>query len=192
MACIIFFMETLPITPLTTNKTLTPEKAQQAASDNSFFGTLIDVINPLQHIPVVSTFYREATGDTMSAGANILGGGLFGGVLGAASSLLNVAVEEGTGKDIGGNIMAGLTADGQPTGPVYSAPSTELKADDGQALVTIAYTGASPEIPKPEFYSLNTVPALSTYVNPALGLNDSNKAEQFKTDLSKTAIDMMS
>lgn len=183
-------MQTIPITPLSTShQTQSADKAQAKASDNSFFGTLIDIINPLQHIPVVSTFYREATGDTMSAGANVIGGGLFGGVLGAASSLLNVAVEAGTGQDIGANIIAGMAPD--QTGPVYNSPSTELKADEGQALVTIAYTGASPEIPKPEFYSLSNVPALSTYVNASLGLNDSNKAEQFKTDLSKTALDMM-
>lgn len=184
-------MQTIPITPLSTShQAQNAEKAQAKASDNSFFGTLIDIINPLQHIPVVSTFYREATGDTMSAGANVIGGGLFGGVLGAASSLLNVAVEAGTGQDIGANLMAALP-DGSSPAPLYSAPSTVLKADEGQALVTIAYTGASPEIPKPEFYSLSNVPALSTYVNPSLGLNDSNKAEQFKTDLSKTALDMM-
>src|SRR5690349_12138760 len=46
--------------------------------DGFSFGALLDAINPLQHIPVVSTIYRAATGDTIGPAPRIMGGALFG------------------------------------------------------------------------------------------------------------------
>ena len=57
------------------------------------FKDFLDVINPLQHIPVVSTIYQHLTGDTIAPVAEIVGGGLFGGPIGAAASLASVAVK---------------------------------------------------------------------------------------------------
>lgn len=39
------------------------------------FGEFLDVINPLQHLPIISSIYRAATGDEISLGARLLGGG---------------------------------------------------------------------------------------------------------------------
>lgn len=75
--------------------------------DGFTFSDLIDVINPLQHIPLVSTMYREASEDTIDAGARIMGSTLFFGPLGLAGAVTNVLIEEGTGQDIGEHI-AGL------------------------------------------------------------------------------------
>ena len=63
------------------------------------FGDLVDIINPLQHIPVVSTLYRNVTGDEIRGSGRVLGGAIFGGPLGAGSSLMNVVVKDSTGKD---------------------------------------------------------------------------------------------
>jgi hypothetical protein len=38
------------------------------------FADFIDIINPLQHIPIVSTLYRSMTGDTIGGPARIHGG----------------------------------------------------------------------------------------------------------------------
>ena len=43
-------------------------------ADGLTFGDVLDVINPLQHIPVVSTIYRAITGDEISPGARVAGG----------------------------------------------------------------------------------------------------------------------
>ncbi len=61
--------------------------------DKSSFGftDFIDIINPLQHIPLVSNFYQSTTGDTMGAIAQIVGGALFGGPVGAVASMASVA-----------------------------------------------------------------------------------------------------
>lgn len=88
--------------------------ASPAADDGEFsFFDLLDVVNPLQHIPIVSTLYREISGDTIGNPARIAGGFLFGGVIGLAGSVANAIVDETTGKDVGDHLM-GLV-DGSPS-----------------------------------------------------------------------------
>lgn len=53
----------------------------------------IDLINPLQHIPLVGQVYRMITGDTISAEASILGGTLFGGPMGMAAASISALME---------------------------------------------------------------------------------------------------
>jgi hypothetical protein len=69
------------------------------------FADLIDIVNPLQHIPVVNTIYRHMTGDQISAPAQFMGATLYGGPLGGALSLANIAVEDYTGRGIGDTVM---------------------------------------------------------------------------------------
>lgn len=86
----------------------TPEAAFSGvpAEQRLGFADFLDVINPLQHIPVVATLYRKATGDQISAPAQFMGGVLFGGPLGAASAMADVAMRERTGKGFGENVAA--------------------------------------------------------------------------------------
>lgn len=70
------------------------------------FGDLVDMVNPLQHIPLVGHLYREVTGDDIKPIAQIIGGGVYGGAIGAASGLVNTVIEYETGKDLTGNVMA--------------------------------------------------------------------------------------
>lgn len=74
--------------------------------DGLTFLDVLDIINPLQHIPVVSTIYRAVTGDEIAAGPRVIGGALFGGLIGAVSSLINAIVDEISGKDIGEHIIS--------------------------------------------------------------------------------------
>jgi hypothetical protein len=86
----------------------------QAFGEDGFtFLDFLDIINPLQHIPVVSTIYRDLTGDTLDHGSRVVGGTLFGGPIGALVSVVNVLFEETTGKDMGEHMMA-LFADDTP------------------------------------------------------------------------------
>ncbi len=75
-------------------------------NDGFTFEDFLDLINPLQHIPIVSTIYRAATGDDISTGARVLGGALFGGILGFLGAVFNAIVAEATGKDIGEHALA--------------------------------------------------------------------------------------
>lgn len=70
---------------------------------------LVDVVNPMQHIPVVATIYRDVTDDEIKPAAKIAGGTLFGGVLGFASSLVDSMIEEASGQDIGETAMAAIS-----------------------------------------------------------------------------------
>ena len=70
------------------------------------FLDLVDMINPLQHIPVVSTIYRNMTGDTIKPMSRVVGGAAFGGPLGAASGVVNALFQIETGKDVADNMVA--------------------------------------------------------------------------------------
>ncbi len=85
----------------------------------------IDIINPLQHIPVVSTVYRHLTGDEISPGARLAGGTLFGGPVGFAGALADTIYEDATGTNIGDTVMAAVF--GSPDDP--SAGSALASAD---------------------------------------------------------------
>lgn len=77
------------------------------SNENAFgFGDLVDMVNPLHHIPLVGYLYRKITGDQIKPIGNIIGGALFAGPLGAASGLVNMVIEAETGKDIPGNALA--------------------------------------------------------------------------------------
>ncbi len=61
--------------------------------DGFTFGDIIDIVNPLQHIPIVSNIYRKMTGDTIAPAMEIAGGALFGGPLGAVAALVTTAYQ---------------------------------------------------------------------------------------------------
>ncbi|HMA14899.1 MAG TPA: hypothetical protein VKP12_08955, partial [Kiloniellaceae bacterium] len=83
-----------------------------ASSAGEFtFGDFLDIINPLQHIPIVSNIYREITGDEISPHARILGDTLFGGPTGFLASIANVLYEEIAGEDVGETALALFTGD---------------------------------------------------------------------------------
>lgn len=81
-------------------------QGQTTKTDEQFtFGDLIDMVNPLHHIPVIGHLYREITGDEIKSTSRIIGGAAFGGPFGAASALVDSVVKEETGKDIGSNAV---------------------------------------------------------------------------------------
>lgn len=92
--------------------------------DGFTFDDVLDMVNPLQHIPVASKTYQKATGDTASEGAKFVGGAVFGvligGPLGLATALVNAAVRHDTGKDLPEHALA-LVTDESATALVEAA-----------------------------------------------------------------------
>ncbi len=88
------------------------------ASLDTAFEDMLDIVNPLQHLPVVGTLYRAITGDQISAIPKIAGDALYGGLWGAVSAVADTAFEAITGKDFGSTMLAmvtdGLGLDGDP------------------------------------------------------------------------------
>lgn len=107
------------------------DAARSVNADEAFgFGDLVDMINPLQHLPVIGHVYREITGDEIKPISRIIGGGVFGGGIGAASGLIDTVVEYETGKDMAENTMALVTEGRKPQYRSEIAKSIDTKDTD--------------------------------------------------------------
>ncbi|MEQ8232021.1 MAG: hypothetical protein RLW61_05530 [Gammaproteobacteria bacterium] len=69
--------------------------------DGLTFGDLVDLVNPLHHLPVIGNLYRKLTGDTIAPALRIGGGALFGGPFGAALAAAGVVAGSLLGRDGG-------------------------------------------------------------------------------------------
>jgi CheY-like chemotaxis protein len=115
--------------------------------DGLTFWDFLDIVNPLQHIPVISTLYRSITGDEIDPAAKIAGGTLYGGPVGAISSLVDVAIDADTGKDIGEHAMT-------------------LIQEEHQAIETASLTAITPSTSAASFALTSTASAINS--NPYL------------------------
>lgn len=82
--------------------------------DGLSFADVLDIVNPLQHVPVIGHLYRNVTGDSIDPGSRLLGGTLFFGPLGTVGAGVNVLVQHETGKDLGGHVAAMFADDDAP------------------------------------------------------------------------------
>ncbi len=78
----------------------------EPAKGPDFLFHLLDIVNPLQHIPVISTIYRKMTGDEIAPAARLIGGGLFAGPIGLAVATANIVADGATGQDLGERTVA--------------------------------------------------------------------------------------
>ena len=102
--------------------------------DGFTFADILDVINPLQHIPGVSKIYRELTGDEIGDAPRVLGGAIFGGVAGLLGASINSLVRRESGMDIEDHVVA-LLEDAMPgvedsRGPTAYAQTLATVDDD--------------------------------------------------------------
>jgi len=89
-----------------------PVAAPSVDSDSMWhvsFDDVLDVVNPLQHFPIVGTVYRALTHDQIKTPEKVAGDTLYGGVMGLASSLADVGFEKITGHNFGDTVMALFT-----------------------------------------------------------------------------------
>ena len=91
-------------------KTETTETNHSSIID--FLKTIIDIFNPLQHIPVIGALYRHITGDEINSVARLAGDTIYGGPLGSAVAVADIVCEKTTGKDIGETLIAGIINNG--------------------------------------------------------------------------------
>lgn len=90
--------------------TVSAEKTQNGQQEG-FFHHLLDVINPLQHLPLVGTLYRAITGDHLGPVEKVMGDTLYGGLWGAVSSVADVAFEGLTGKSVEDTVLGWFSHD---------------------------------------------------------------------------------
>lgn len=144
-----------------------------APKNSMSFGDLIDTINPLQHIPVVSSIYRELTGDTISNQARIAGGALYGGPVGFVASMIDSAIDQVTGDDLGGHVMASLFGDDKPAPEAETTKlAAAVTATDNSPLIT-GSIAASPPIKPVE---ATTKPTLAAKAQVTATINTAGSA----------------
>lgn len=127
-----------------------------------FIVGIFDMLNPLEHIPVISTIYAKITGHKISPVARLAGDTLYGGPIGAAVGAANIISEKKTGKDIGENVMA------------MFSPKHKNSAPDDAAQVQMAVAAApkaeivwnTPTAAPAAMAVANAEPATATRVTP--------------------------
>lgn len=106
------------------------------------FHDLIDIVNPLQHIPVVSTIYRAITGERIKTFPKIAGDTLFGGVTGFLSSVADTIFERITGKSVGDTVLCWVedeispSSTTAPTAVASAAPANESNTPAATATMS--------------------------------------------------------
>ncbi len=123
------------------------------AGESFEFADLLDFVNPLQHLPGISYLYRELTGDKIGALARVVGGGILGGPVGAATSLANAIIEAETGDDIGGHAIAFLTGESE-------FPDADDSSDGPTQFASMSGRGRDPIFDQPPASGIETQPAV--------------------------------
>lgn len=98
----------------------------------------IDFINPLQHIPVIGTIYREVTGDTIKPSVKIAGDIAFGAATGSlivstVAGIISSIYEEHTGEEPTIQVAQALFGDDVVGAPAPEAGQIDLAAAEEAA-----------------------------------------------------------
>ena len=196
--------------PTTTTQAATPYASitplagaqQQASRKDAVDNTFLDMINPLQHVPVVSSVYRAITGDEASIVARTAGGAMYGGgVLGALGGLAGSVVDSAAEAILGDSPVHAMATmfTVQEQQALFSAPAAaSLQAHDArytyigahvvaQEPATIAATAVTQAAPTQQTEAIAT---LNEQAPVALGLEDVRKQHQVDDHLLQTAIRM--
>jgi hypothetical protein len=128
--------------------------APTASTEHGFslggvFHDLLDIVNPLQHLPVIGTLYRAITGDTMGTVEKIAGDTLYGGLWGAIGAVADTAFEAVTGKDFGATVLAfaeatfGFGSHDAPVQMAANAPSAPAVSVPASAADGVSAFGSA-------------------------------------------------
>ena len=122
-----------------------PAPEDEGPDSDLSFGDLIDVINPLHHIPVVANIYRGLTGDTISGPARVAGAALYGGPLGMLAGVVNAIAAEVNDGDPGDTLVAGLFGQESPDSDIAVASAKPAATQDAGPSLDLAQAA----IPRP-------------------------------------------
>lgn len=79
-------------TPQTNTAPAISNADTEIKSDDFGFLDILDMLNPIQHIPLIGQAYRAITGDVIKPVAEVIGGAIFGGPIGAATGAVSAVV----------------------------------------------------------------------------------------------------
>ena len=146
-------------------------------ADGFGFDDFVDIVNPLQHLPFISTLYREFTGDTIAPAARTAGGALYGGPAGLIAGVANVIFEAEHGSDIGATVVAELTERGDGAVPteataIAEAPPVPAKDHRGFAVPGLHTASADAAAMTPEAMAAYARASALTVPTPGHGSVD--------------------
>src|SRR5262245_19518112 len=128
------------------------------------FDDLLDFINPLHHLPVIGSLYREFTGDQIKPAMQVAGGALFGGPTGLMGSVFQVLFQEIAGDDVLGSGLAMVGLKDSKGSDAAIATTSASAAESTAALPTahpaepaIAASDAAPSSPPTAKAAANAV-----------------------------------
>ena len=167
-----------------------PAHPRSAWHDPSGFGfrDILDIVNPLQHLPIVSSIYRWLTGDRPGDAAKIAGDALYGGPIGLAFGVVGAAIEDKQGHDVGEQMLSAVfgshdhataVADAAPAAvsPPPAAPALVQTAAVTPPAPAAVQNPAVPDHPPIPLYRNGPPPGMvSNPPDPARALIDHNAA----------------
>jgi hypothetical protein len=142
-------------------------KTASTDTGDSFWDDVLDVVNPLQHLPVVGTLYRAITGDKIGDVEKVAGDTLYGGPIGLASSLADLAFEKMTGKNFGDTVMAFVGLDGKDDSAAALAANTPKAEPAKPVLVAQQPVATAAPAQLASTMKPRIVPAASPTIAPA-------------------------
>ncbi|MBV8059910.1 MAG: hypothetical protein JO253_00100 [Alphaproteobacteria bacterium] len=172
--------------------------ASEVQTDENFtFSDLLDTLNPLEHIPVISSAYRAIAGEDIHPAARVAGDILYGGVGGVASGVLALAgstgdslMESQTGHDATGHIVLAMLGDDEGAQKPQETPV--MVADtDAAAQQAVQQAPQQPEIQQSiKLAQANgaitpSIPATAASVSaPVFALNNQATLKPLRADKS--------
>ncbi len=140
------------------------------SADGPSFRDALDAINPLNHIPIVSSLFEKATDHQASVAAKLVGGALFGGPVGFAVSLASTIFEGETGANPSDTLVAAI--EGTDKSP------TELASAPAPAELAMATPPATPA-------SASASPILTLYGDSPASAHAAYRDRQFRPYLQQ-------
>ena len=133
------------------------ETPDNGTSEGLSFFDFLDLINPLQHIPIVSSIYRELTGDTIRPEMQMAGAGLLGGPLGLLAAGAHAVFEAENGRGVGEEVLAQAGFGGSGGNRIAEAPAPAAsQTAANETTAGAAAPAADPDSPaQPERMALN-------------------------------------
>ena len=135
--------------------------------DGFTFFDMLDILNPLQHLPGISFLYRKITGDTIDPGSRIIGGAILGGPIGAIANLVDVMVQHKTGKGLAESATSFFLANDQREDTSLAkgqTPSTEgnleIQEVSPEAPPHTVYRNNEPK--KMDHHGMSAIPVSAT------------------------------
>lgn len=131
-----------PVTPPAMAQMGDPHDTSEGDTENHdfSFGDLVDIVNPLQHIPGVANVYRAITGDTISAPARFMGSMLFMGPVGLAMTAADTLAMNADGELASEQLIAAISGRQADSGTVTA--KTNIPDTAPTSAVTATMTTA--------------------------------------------------